>query len=122
MRKLHLNIWGLMLVFVANATLAQLTTLVNPLAEGGFEAPGGLEANGWTVLNAGQVHGWAANTGVPNATGSRAAFMTSDYQSPSPVVALNPSAGSASFSHFYRDVTVPANTNNIVLSFRYRSN
>jgi hypothetical protein len=104
------------------AAQAQVTTLINPLAEGGFEAPGGLAANGWTAVNTGQVHGWAAHTGVTDATGSRAAFMTSDYQSPNPTVALNPAAGTASISHFYRDVTLPANAGNIVLAFKYRSN
>lgn len=104
------------------AAMAQLTTLINPQAEGGFEAPGGLAANGWTAVNTGQVHGWVASTGVPDATGNRAAFMTSDYQSANPTVALNAAAGTASFSHFYRDVSLPAGANNMVLSFKYRSN
>lgn len=104
------------------AAQAQLTTLIDPLAEGGFETPGGLAANGWTAVNTGQVHGWAAHTGVPDATGTRAAFMTSNYQNANPTVALNAAAGTASFSHFYRDVTLPAGAGNIVLSFKYRSN
>ncbi|MCA0382281.1 MAG: hypothetical protein LCH58_08980 [Bacteroidetes bacterium] len=104
------------------AAHGQLTTLINPLAEGGFEAPGGLAANGWTAINSGQVHGWAAHTGVADATGTRAAFMTSNYQNANPAVALNVAAGTASISHFFRDVTLPVNAGNIVLAFKYRSN
>lgn len=110
------------LLFGQHTAMAQLYTLIDPLAEGGFEAPGGLAANGWTAVNTGQVHGWAANTGVPDATGTRAAFMTSDYQNANPAVALNTAAGPASISHFYRDVTVPAGAANLLLSFKYRSN
>ncbi|WP_416439241.1 hypothetical protein [Phnomibacter sp. MR] len=109
-------------LFGQHKAVAQLYTLIDPFAEGGFEAPGGLADNGWTAVNAGQVHGWAANTGVTDAAGSRAAFMTSDYQNANPAVAFNPAAGTVSMSHFYRDVTLPAGAGNLLLSFKYRSN
>nr|MCU0335300.1 hypothetical protein [Chitinophagaceae bacterium] len=116
------SLFVLLFLLVGQSVLGQATVLLDANGAGGFELPGGLAANGWTAVNGTQVHGWASNTGVPGASGARAAFMTTDYQQANPSIGFNAAAPGASFSHFYRDISLPANAGNILLCFKFRSN
>lgn len=90
-------------------------TLVNPLQEGGFELGTTFALNGWTVVNGTQTNQWHLGnpTGV-GATGLIAAFISNTSGT-----TYNYNISSASVVHFYRDITIPANTS-VNLSFNWK--
>ena len=129
-RKLTQNVGRLFmtgLLFFMSVFVYGQTILINPNAEGGFDAGPTMAANGWTVVNSTTTNGpqWYT-TAAPltqglysfTPTGLNAAYISSDlgtswsYQTPL--------TGGGS-SNFYRDVTFPPGQTNISLSFRYNA-
>jgi hypothetical protein len=108
MKKLIL--FGLIWLFCTN-TQAQL--LVDPAGAGGFESGTSFAANGWTVVNGSQTNQWHVGIAAVFA-GTRAAYISNTGGTSN-----NYDIGASSVVHFYRDITVPANST-INLSFRWR--
>lgn len=117
-------------LFVALLTNNQLsqaqTTIINPLAEGGFELGTTFAANGWTLVNytPGTGNNWRLTTSTLNygpysfaPTGSRAAFISQHTSGTTWTYNIN----EYSTTHFYRDVTFPAGEELIQLDFRWNA-
>ncbi|MBF6640390.1 T9SS type A sorting domain-containing protein [Flavobacterium sp. J49] len=92
------------------------TVLINPTAEGGFENGTTFVDNGWTTVNA-ATNTW--NLGATPAwfSGDRGAYVSNDSGT-----SWAYTNNIANRSFFYRDVTFPANTNAVTLSFDWRAN
>ncbi|MBU6264436.1 MAG: hypothetical protein KGM39_06655, partial [Actinomycetales bacterium] len=103
-------------LFVLNSISAQ-TTIINPTGDGGFDNGPSFLANGWTVVNdansannnwyVGNVPGAFAGTNaayISNTSGTTWAYSTT----------------ATSTTHFYRDVTIPANESVISLNFQWK--
>ncbi len=104
--------------FVFNSISAQ-TTLINPTGNGGFENGASFLANGWTVVNDANAasNNWYVGN-VPGAfAGTNAGYISN---SSGTTWAYDPAI--AATTHFYRDVTVPANESVITLSFQWKGN
>lgn len=99
MKKLIL--FGLIWLFCTN-TQAQL--LVDPAGAGGFESGTSFAANGWTVVNGSQTNQWHVGIAAVFA-GTRAAYISNTGGTSN-----NYDIGASSVVHFYRDITVPANS------------
>ena len=88
--------------------------LIDPDGDGGFENGSTFADNGWTVVNGGETNQWfVGSTG--SATGSNGAYISNDGG-----VTNAYSVSSTSISHFYRDITVPAATAILELTFDVR--
>jgi hypothetical protein len=112
-----------LLLIVLIAFLLNLSSsaqvIISPTGDGGFETGTTFTANGWTVANdggSGTRNEWFLGnpTGL-GATGNRAAFISNNG------TAYAYSNNRASVSHFYRDITIPANTS-VNLSFSWKAN
>ncbi len=90
------------------------TLLIDPDGDGGFENGATFAANGWTVVNGAQTNQWFV--GAPGAdTGSNGAYVSDDGGTTNAY-----SVNSTSIVHFYRDITIPAGTAFLELTFRVR--
>lgn len=87
------------------------TVLIDPNGEGGFENGATMEANGWIVANS-PTNQWVAGVATKHG-GVRGAYISSDGASYAYVTQ------SSNVSHFYRDVTFPANEPMILLRFQF---
>ncbi len=88
------------------------TTIINPTTVGGFEAGATFLANGWTATAG--TNKWINNTGATAGfTGARCAYINNTATN------HNYAIGTASVSHFYRNITIPAGETNIALSFKW---
>lgn len=108
MKKLIL--FGLVGLFCIN-TQAQI--LVDPAGDGGFESGTTFTANGWTVVNGSQTNQWYVGTAAVFA-GTRAAYISNTGGGTN-----NYDINASSVVHFYRDITIPANST-VNLSFNWR--
>jgi len=90
------------------------TTLVSPTGDGGFESGATFAANNWTVVND-AANTWQVGAASTAFAGSRAGFVSSDSGA-----TWSYAITSTSTSHFYRDITVPAGSSNINLSFQWK--
>ena len=91
------------------------TLLIDPSAEGGFELPGGLAGNGWTVVNS-TINQWYSSGVATPYSGSNSAFISNNSG-----VSYGYDITTYQTSHFYRDVTVPTGQTSINLKFQYKS-
>ncbi len=94
-------------------TLVQLygqTVLINPTGAGGFELGNTFPSNGWTVVNGSYQNYWVIGTATKYA-GTNSAFISNNG------TRNEYSLNRTSTVHFYRDITVPAGEEEIVLSF-----
>ncbi|MEZ4803638.1 MAG: T9SS sorting signal type C domain-containing protein [Gelidibacter sp.] len=93
------------------------TTIINPVAEGGFENGTTFAANGWTATTGTATQNqWVCNTGAtPGFTGVRAAYVTNNTAGTPPPHSYTVNA--TRVSHLYRNVTIPAGEADITLSF-----
>ena len=88
------------------------TTIINPTTVGGFGAGATFLANGWTAPAG--TNKWINNTGATAGfTGARCAYINNTATN------HNYAIGTASVSHFYRNITIPAGETNIALSFKW---
>ena len=112
---LRLGIFALSLL-VFNGIFAQ-TTIINPTGDGGFDNGPSFLSNGWTVVNDANSanNNWYVGN-VPGAfAGSNAAYISNTSGT---TWAYSPTT--VSTTHFYRDVTVPANESVISLNFQWK--
>lgn len=104
------------------STLKAQTTLI-PTTQGGFEAGTTLAANGWSATTSAFLADtqWTIGTATTAVfAGTRAAYVTNNSSATPPPHAYNfTGIGNPRVSHLYRNITVPAGQNNIVLSFRW---
>jgi hypothetical protein len=108
----HLNIHNAILMLVCSIFSLQgnaQTIVIDPTTNGGFETGTTLASNGWTVVNA-AANQWAVGNGSVYA-GTRGAYIGT----PTTFIGTN----TATISHFYRDVVIPAGAINVQLSFKY---
>lgn len=90
------------------------TTLISPTGAGGFENGSTFAANGWTAVNS-TSNAWFLGAASTPFAGSRSAYISNDNGT-----TWGYSTATASASHFYRDVTVPAGEEAINLSFQWK--
>ncbi len=88
------------------------TSLINPTSEGGFDAGTTFSANGWTAVGNNQNQ-YYVGTAPGQYAGSRCAFISNSASSWT-------SANQAAYRHIYRNVSFPANSEDIELSFFYK--
>jgi hypothetical protein len=89
------------------------TTLISPTGDGGFETGSTFAANGWTDLSNNTSRAWYCGSGQTGFTGSRSAFIGNSTTN----VGSNTSA---TVSHIYRSISIPAGSTNIQLTFKYK--
>jgi PKD repeat protein len=113
-KRLHKAlIWSSLLFQCALAT-AQ-TTLISPTGEGGFENSASFAGNGWTTVNA-TPDAWVVGTAATPFNGARGAYISNDGGT-SWLYTLN---AAITYSHLYKDVTVPAGENKLTLTFKWK--
>jgi hypothetical protein len=112
----YIAILGLLLV--PNLSTAQSTVLLSPTVNnGGFESG----ATGWTITNGGFTNRnqWTVNTGAGSASGTNAAYVTSNTGTGSIYQYANSAA--IRVTHLSRSVTIPAGQSLIRLSFQWKA-
>jgi GEVED domain len=102
-------------VFINSFNAFSQTTIINPTSNGGFESGNTFALNGWT--NTAGTNKWIVNTGATAGfSGTRCAYINNTATN------HNYSVTTASVSHIYRDITIPAAESNINLSFKWIGN
>jgi hypothetical protein len=109
-RQLLLSV---LIAFLLNLS-SNAQTLIDPAGDGGFETGTTFAANGWTVANGSTNQWYVGNPTGLGATGARAAFISDNGGT------AHSYSNTTTVSHFYRDITIPANTR-ANLSFRWRA-
>ena len=104
-----------MLTFGTSNAGAQSTVLINPATDGGFETGSSIALNGWTAVNA-SADGWVVGSAPVSATGSNCAYVSSDGG------ATWTYSQFTTFTHIYRDITIPAGQSKVTLRFKWRAN
>jgi PKD repeat protein len=107
-------IWSSLILQSALAT-AQ-TTLISPTSDGGFENGASPASSGWTTVNA-SPDAWVVGAASTPSLGARGAYISNDNGT-SWLYTLN---ATTTFSHIYKEVTVPAGENKITLSFKWKA-
>ncbi|HNW70773.1 MAG TPA: endonuclease [Bacteroidales bacterium] len=92
----------------ANSGIYTNTSLISPSGVGGFENGNTFPLNGWTPVN-GSFNTWVVGTAAGIQSGTYAAYIgtASNYTGTSNISA----------NHFYRDISIPAGSSNIILNF-----
>jgi endonuclease I len=92
----------------ANSGVYTSTSLVSPTGDGGFENGNTFPLNGWTGIN-GAFNNWIVGAAAGMQSGTYAAYIgtAGSYSGTSNISA----------NHFYRDVSIPTGSSNIVLKF-----
>jgi hypothetical protein len=111
MRKIY---FWLLLVFITWGVTGQ-TTLINPATDGGFENGSTFASNGWTAVNA-TTDGWAIGTTPVQATGANCAYVSADGGTSWTYSQFS------TYTHVYKDFTVPVGENKIALNFKWKAN
>ena len=97
----------------SNSTQNQV--LLSPSGDGGFETGSTIAANNWTMTFA-TNNAWYVGTAVVN-SGTRSAYISSNASAGAAAIYAK---GTARVSHLYRDITFPAGSTNINLSFNWQ--
>jgi len=95
------------------------TVVISPTGDGGFETGATFALNGWTATTGTATQNqWVAGTGATAGfSGTRAAYITNNTAGTPPPHAYTLTA--TRVTHIYRNITIPAGQNNIVLSFSW---
>ena len=88
--------------------------LISPTGDGGFETGATLANNNWTAVN--QTNAWVIGTTATGYTGSRGVFISDNSGTN-----YRYATGTASTSHLYYSVTIPAGVTSVNLSFDLNS-
>ena len=103
---------SLFIVFLFSISTNAQTTIIDPATVGGFETGTTFATNGWSSTAG--TNKWIDNTGATAGfAGARCAYINNTATN------HNYSITTASASHFYRNITVPAGESNIALTFRW---
>ncbi len=89
------------------------TVLINGAAEGGFELGATPSLNGWTTVNP-ATDSWVVGAAPVSATGSNCGYISADGGTTWGYSQLS------TFSHMYRDITIPANESKVTLTFKWK--
>src|SRR4051812_38280971 len=90
--------------------------VISPAGDGGFETGTTFAANGWTPINpASAANQWTVDNTAGVFAGARCVYVTNTGGG-----AYNYTIGAAKVCHFYRDVTIPAGSTGITLSFQWK--
>ncbi len=106
---------SLLIAIVFSSMVWGQTTLISPTGDGGFENGTTFAANGWTGVND-ATNTWQVGTVSIPSLGTNAAFISNDAG-----VSNAYTATGSQVSYFYRDITVPAGENLIMLSFKWKN-
>ena len=90
------------------------TTLVDPTGAGGFELGVDMSANGWTSVNA-ATDGWFVGNVPVSATGTNCGYVSAGGGTTWTYSQTN------TFTHIYRDITIPANESKVTLTFKWKA-
>jgi hypothetical protein len=113
-KRLHkVLIWSSLVLQSALAT-AQ-TTLISPTIDGGFENGASFAANGWTTINS-TPDAWVVGAAATPANGTRGAYISNDGGTSW----LYTQNAAITYSHIYKEVTVPAGENKLTLTFKWK--
>ena len=99
---------------VSNAGAIAQTTLIDPNGAGGFELGASMSSNGWTAVNA-ATDGWFVGNAPVSATGTNCGFVSAGGGTTWTYSQIN------TFTHIYRDITIPANESKVTLSFKWKA-
>ena len=89
------------------------TVLINGAAEGGFELGATPSINGWTAVNP-ATDAWVVGSVPVVATGTNCGYVSSNGGTSWTYSQLS------TFSHLYRDITIPANESKLTLTFKWK--
>jgi len=89
------------------------TVLINGAAEGGFELGASPAINGWTAVNP-ATDVWVVGSVPVVATGTNCGYVSSNGGTAWTYSQLS------TFSHLYRDITIPANESKLTLTFKWK--
>ena len=90
--------------------------LIDPIQGGGFDLGNTFALNGWSVVNS-SANKWVVGPTTFN-TPPNSAYISSDGN----IANYSYDSTKAHISHFYRQVTIPANSTNVILSFQLKGN
>ncbi|MBM3430089.1 MAG: hypothetical protein FJX99_03790, partial [Bacteroidetes bacterium] len=102
-----------LLVLTNTQSLAQ-TTLIDPNGAGGFELGADMASNGWTTVNA-ATDGWFVGNAPVSATGTNCGYVSAGGGTTWTYSQVS------TFTHIYRDITIPANESKVTLSFKWKA-
>ena len=104
----------LVLCCIGSAGNAQIVA-ISPTGDGGFELGGSFVANGWTAVNPALPNQWIVGGAAGPFGGTNCVYVT------------NTAGGAYAYTttvsrtcHFYKDVTIPAGSVSIALSFQWK--
>ncbi len=112
---MRVSICCILFILIKTVNLFSQTLLIDPQKEGGFELPGGLSANGWSVINS-NINTWEVSSAANPYSGNQSAFISGNSGA-----TYGYNINKVQSSHFYRDVFIPANHKAIQLKFQYKS-
>jgi hypothetical protein len=93
------------------------TLLIDPNGNGGFETGITFTDNGWTSVNGTQTNKWWLGAVATPSSGARCAYVSNNGSG-----STYNYATTASTTHFYRDVIIPAGQSDITLTFSWKGN
>lgn len=99
---------------VSGAGGTSLQTHISPTTDGGFENGNTFALNGWTVVNH-STNNWYVGTVSTPSAGSNAAYISNNGGS---AYAFTNTVSQT--SHFYKDISYPAGSSNLSLSFKWK--
>ncbi len=102
-----------LLALTNTQSLAQ-TTLIDPNGAGGFELGADMASNGWNAVNA-STDGWFVGNAPVSATGTNCGYVSAGGGTTWTYSQLS------TFTHIYRDITIPANESKVTLSFKWKA-
>lgn len=111
MRKIY---FWLLLLFITWGVTGQ-TTLINPASDGGFENGATFSDNGWNAVNA-STDGWVVGATPVQASGNNCAYVSANGG------AAWTYSQFSTYTHVYKDFTVPVGENKIALNFKWKAN
>lgn len=111
MRKIY---FWILLLFITWGVTGQ-TTLINPATDGGFENGTTLTDNGWIGVNA-STDGWVVGATPVQSSGNNCAYVSANGGAAWTYSQFN------SYTHVYKDFTVPVGENKIALNFKWKAN
>lgn len=114
-------IYALLVTFCSVITLKSQNVLLNPNGNGGFESAVTFAGNNWVQTGTTQPNQWALGNAPTAITGTRAAYLTSDFANANPQAILVQQAA-ASVVHLYTTINIPATDSAIQFGYKWKSN
>lgn len=105
-----------LIITIGGNVNAQVTTLLDPNGDGGFENGSTFAANGWTLAQGGTTNSWFVGSVAIPMTGSNCAYISNNGFG----TTYNYDVTSASTVYFYRDIAFPAGLTRITVTANWK--